>query len=151
MAIDISKMSLPELFKHIGELPTAKRTNALKQIANLTPELVTLLKYTYREDVKFSLPTGKPPYRPMETPGNWGHNRIPAEMRKFQYLVPTSNVPQIKRESIFIEMLETVSPDEAELLLMVKEKKLTYKGITRKLVEEALPEIFDGDTKQKNG
>jgi len=151
MAIDISKMSLPELFKHIGELPTLKRTNALKQIANLTPELVTLLKYTYRSDFTLALPSGKPPYKPMETPGNWGHNRIPGEMRKFQYLIPTSNVPQIKREAIFIEMLETVSPDEAELLLMVKEKKLTYKGITRKLVEDALPQIFDGDIKQKNG
>lgn len=151
MAIDISKMNLPELFKHIGELPTAKRASALKQIAKLTPEMIVILKYTYRSDLKFALPEGKPPYKPMETPGNWGHNRIPKEMRKFEYLVPTSKVPQIKRETLFIEMLEAVAPEEAELLLMVKDKKLTYKGITRKLVEEALPEIFDGDEKQKNG
>jgi hypothetical protein len=52
----------------------------------------------------------------------------------------------IKRESIFIEVLETVSPEEAKLVLMMKDKKLTYKGINRKLIEEALPEILQGES-----
>ena len=75
----------------------------------------------------------------MESPENMGHNRLPREMRKFQYFFKESNLNTIKREKLFIELLETVSPEEAKLVLMVKNKKLTYKGITRKLVEEALP------------
>ena len=145
--MDISKMTLPELLIHVSGLPTEKRTNALRQIANLTPDLKTLLKYTYHKDVKFDLPEGDPPYKEMETLENMGHNRLPREMRKFQYFFKESNLNTIKREKLFIELLETVSPEEAKLVLMVKNKKLTYKGITRKLVEEALPELFVGESK----
>ena len=146
MAIDISKMTLPELLQHIEDLPVAKRTTALKQIANLTPELKTVLRYTFHKNVIFELPVGVPPYRPMETPENWGHNRLPKELRKFQYFLKGSTLNPIKRESIFIEVLESVSPEEAKLVLMMKDKKLTYKGITRKLIEEALPEILQGES-----
>jgi hypothetical protein len=146
MAIDISKMTLPELLKHVAELPAAKRASALKQIADLTPELKTVLRYTFHKNVIFELPAGTPPYRPMETPENWGHNRLPKELRKFQYFLKGSTLNPIKRESIFIEVLETVSPEEAKLVLMMKDKKLTYKGITRKLIEEALPEILQGES-----
>jgi hypothetical protein len=146
MAIDISKMTIPELLTHISELPAAKKVSALKQIADLTPELKTVLKYTFHKNVLFDLPKGVPPYKAMETPENWGHNRLPKELRKFQYFLKGSNLNPIKRESIFIEVLETVSPEEAKLVLMMKDKKLTYKGITRKLIEEALPEILQGES-----
>ena len=146
MAIDISKMTIPELLTHISELPAAKKVSALKQIADLTPELKTVLKYTFHKNVLFDLPKGVPPYKAMETPENWGHNRLPKELRKFQYFVTGTTLNPIKRESIFIEVLETVSPEEAKLVLMMKDKKLTYKGITRKLIEEALPEILQGES-----
>ena len=146
MAIDISKMTLPELLQHVAELPTAKKANSLKQIANLTPELKTILRYTFHKNVVFDLPAGVPPYKPMETPANMGHNRLPKELRKFQYFLKGNNLNPIKRESIFIEVLETVSPEEAKLVLMIKDKKLTYKGINRKLIEEALPEILQGES-----
>lgn len=147
MAINIDKMTLPELLQHIGDLPAAKKANALKQIANLTPELKTVLKYTFHKDIQFELPKGAPPYKEMETPENWGHNRLPRELRKFQYFVTGNNLNPIKREALFIEVLESVSPEEAKLVLMMKEKKLNYKGINRKLIEEALPEILQGESK----
>ena len=145
MPIDITKFTVPELFKHIEELPAKDRVGALREIANLRPELKMILGYTYHKNVAFALPEGDPPYKVMETPENMGHNRLPKEIRKFEYLLPTNNINQIKRESIFIELLEAVSPEEAKLVLMVKNKKLTYKGFNRKLVEEALPELFEGE------
>jgi hypothetical protein len=143
--MDISHLTLPELFKHISELPTAKRANALKAIANITPHLKTILQYTYHKNIVFDLPPGDPPYKVMETPEDMGHNRLPYEMRKFQYFFSRSGLKPPKRESIFIEVLESVSPEEARLVLMIKNKKLTYKGFTRKLIEEALPEILQGE------
>ena len=146
MAINIDKMTLPELLQHIGDLPAAKKASALKQIANLTPELKTVLKYTFHKNIQFELPKGAPPYKEMETPENWGHNRLPKELRKFQYFITGTTLNPIKREAMFIEVLESVSPEEAKLVLMMKDKKLTYKGITRKLIEEALPEILQGES-----
>jgi hypothetical protein len=146
MAIDISKMTLPEIFQHISDLPSSKRATALKQIANLFTPVKTVLKYTYHKNVIFDLPVGIPPYKPMDTPSNMGHNILPKEIRKFEYFLKGANLNPIKKETMFIQMLETVSPEEAKLVLMVKDKKLTYKGITRKLIEEALPEIFQGES-----
>jgi hypothetical protein len=146
MAIDISKMTLPEIFKHISDLPATKRSNALNQIANLRKEVKVLMWYIFRKDVTFDLPEGSPPYKEMEIPKNMGLNRLPSEIRKLEYLLPASNLSKIKKEKIFIEILESVSPEEAKLVLQVKEKKLPYKGITRKLAEEALPEIFLGES-----
>jgi hypothetical protein len=145
MPIDVSKMNMPELLKHISDLPAKERAPALRSISNLIPTLKTILQYTYHTKVKFDLPEGAPPYNVMETPANMGHNRLPKEIRKFGYFFQNSDVTQIKREKIFIEMLEALDPEEAKLVLMIKDKKITYKGITRKLVEEALPELFVGE------
>lgn len=145
MPIDVSKRNMPELLKHISELPDRDRAPALKIIANLIPTLKTVLQYTYHKNVLFDLPEGVPPYKPMETPENMGHNRLPKELRKFQYFFPSMNMNRVKREKIFIEMLESLDPEEAKLVLMIKDKKISYKGITRKLVEEALPELFVGE------
>lgn len=146
MAIDLSKMTLPEIFKHISDLPASKRADALKKIADLVQSVKVLLHYTYHKNVKMALPDGDPPYKPMELPENMGLNRLPAEVRKFQYFLPQTNLTQPKREKIFIELLESLTPEEAKLLLMVKNKKLEYKGFNRKLIEKALPEVLQGET-----
>jgi hypothetical protein len=145
MSIDISKMTMPEVLKHISELSADKRVNAVKQISNLRKEFKVMFWYVYRSDVKFDLPEGTPPYKPMETPENMGHNRLPKELRKFEYLVSSTPMNSIKREKIFIEILESVSPEEAKLSIQIKDKKLSYKGINRKLIEDALPEVFVGE------
>lgn len=145
MAMDITKSTLPELLQHISELPASKRVDALREIGNLKPALQEALMLTYHNGIQFDLPPGVPPYRPLDMPENWGYNRLPKELRKFKYFVKGFNVTPLKRETIFIEMLESVSAEEAKLVLMIKDKKLTYKGITKKVVMEAMPQIFNGE------
>ena len=45
---------------------------------------------------------------------------------------------------MFIDCLESLHPDEAQLILYMKDKKLggKYKGITKALVKEAFPTII---------
>ena len=145
MAIDLSKMTLPEIFQHISDLPASKRADALKKIGSLIENVRILLHYTYHKNVVMALPEGIPPYKPMDVPANMGLNRLPAEMRRLQYFLPSSNINAVRRERMFIDMLEALSPEEAKLMIMVKNKKLEYKGITRKLVEEVFPEILVGE------
>ena len=146
MAIDLNRMTLPEIFQHVSDLPAPRRADALKKIGSLIDNVRILLHYTYHKNVIMELPEGIPPYRPMDIPKNMGLNRLPAEMKRLQYFLPSSKINSVKRESMFIDMLESLSPEEALLLLMVKNKKLEYKGITRKLVEEVFPEILQGET-----
>ena len=48
----------------------------------------------------------------------------------------------IKREKMFIDMLESVHPKDAELLLAMKDKKILAKSVTRKLIQEAFPNLI---------
>ena len=48
----------------------------------------------------------------------------------------------MKRERIFIDLLESLHAKEAEVLVLAKDKKLKYKGITGKLVSDAYPGLI---------
>ena len=48
----------------------------------------------------------------------------------------------LKRESLFLNLLETLHIEEAELLIAAKDKKLKSKGITKKLVRDAFPNLI---------
>lgn len=150
MATDISKMTLPELLKLISEVPAGKRAEHLRELANLKPDLKTVLVYAYHDGYVFELPAGTPPYKTVDMPDNWGYNRLPKELRKFKYFLKGNNLNPIKREKIFIDMLESLADEEAKLVLMIKDKKLTYKGFTKKMVVEALPELFAGEKEVEN-
>jgi hypothetical protein len=47
-----------------------------------------------------------------------------------------------KREKMFIDMLEAVHPEDAKLLIKMKDKQNLGKGITKKLVQEAYPGLI---------
>ena len=57
----------------------------------------------------------------------------------------------VKRESMFIEVLESLHKNEAELVLAMKDKKLTgrYKGVTLKLVQDTFPDLIKTVTAPK--
>jgi len=94
--------------------------------------------------IVFELPEGRPPFNvPDDMIDNTGG--LYQEVRKMYIFTKnqrSANIHQIKRERVFIEMLESIHPEDAKLMLGVKEKKLPYKGITSKLVEEAFPGRF---------
>jgi len=145
--IDLSRMTIDEIFEHISSLSPAKRAVAIKQITEVAPEIKLILKLAFNKSIVFALPAGEPPFERLNIPKNFGYKRLGRELRKFKYFVEelTPNLNKIKRESIFIEILESVSEEEAKVVLMIKDKKLKYKGITRKFLMDNIPEIFEGE------
>jgi hypothetical protein len=140
-------MTFPELLKHIEELPANKKVDAIRQLIKIVPGFRDVFELVFRTDLEIDLPAGDPPYKPLDMPENWGYNRLSKEIKKFKYFVKAipNNLTGAKKERMFIDMLESVSPEEAKLVLMIKDKKLKYKGITRKVVEEAIPTLFVGE------
>jgi len=107
--------------------------------------LKAVLGYTYDPNVKWMLPAGVPPYTPLPA-GADQEGRLVSEVRKFYLFVdgPTEtqkNISSARREKLFIEMLEVVDPNDAKVLLGMKDRRLPYRGLTRKLVAEAFPTI----------
>jgi len=150
MSMNISTMTLPELFKLISNLPPGKRVEHLREISNLKPEVKLVLEFTYHSKIIFDLPSGIPPYKINNMPENWGYNRLTRELRKFKYFLKGNTLNPLKRESIFVEMLESLSDEEAKLVISMKDKKMPYKGFSKKMVMEAIPEIFIGEKEEEN-
>ena len=95
------------------------------------------------------IPEGDVPYTPNEAPVGTDHTRLEQEYRGFYRFVKGGDpkLKGLKRESMFIQLLEGLSAEEAELLCLIKDGKLTsnYKRITKAVVSEAFPQIEWGN------
>lgn len=102
----------------------------------------TILQAAFDERIKWLLPEGTPPYRVNDLVDQ--ENVLVHDCRKLVYFVEggAPNLKQLKREAMFIELLETVAPKDAELLCAIKDKKFPYKGITADIVREAFPGLI---------
>ena len=111
--------------------------------------------WNFDESVVSMLPEGSVPYQPVESDvqanrekGLPQRSTIRNSARQFYSFVKGGDdqLNKIKRESIFINILETLPPPEAEILVLVKDKALNTKyNITKELVAEAYPEITWGN------
>lgn len=132
--------AIHKILKDASEITSRpKRIEFLKKYTN-NKALLTVLKYTFDPNVEFDLPSGTPPYKPCESLDI--ENRLYQEMRKMYIFHPNTKVPKVKKEYMFIQILESIDPEDAKVLIGIKDKKLPYKGITAKLVQEAFPNLL---------
>ena len=110
----------------------------LKQFDNQA--MRQLLKAAFDPKIKFDLPEGNPPYIKNEAPAGTEHTSLAAEAKKLYHFVVGGNnsINKLKKETMFIQMLEGLQEDDAEVLMSIKNKNLnnTYKGLTANLVKE---------------
>lgn len=100
--------------------------------------LKTIFEYAFMADKKMILPEGDPPFKPAAEPLGMTPTNLFGEVRRF-YVFCRADLTPLKRESLFISLLEGVHPLEAEVLIAVKDQTLhkKYPKITRKLVTDA--------------
>ena len=111
--------------------------------------------WNFDESVISMLPEGNVPYQPVESDvqasvdkGLPQRTTIRNSARNFYRFIKGGDdmMNKIKRESLFINILETLPPPEADILVLVKDKALNTKyNITKELVAEAYPEITWGN------
>ena len=73
-----------------------------------------------------------------------GHTTIRREYKNFYHFIKGGNdsLNNIRRETMFINILEGLHPLEAEIIVLVKDKNLESKyKITKDIVSEAYPDI----------
>ena len=104
-----------------------------------------LLIWNFDKGIESAIPEGDVPYKKNESPaGTAGHTRLAHEWRTLYNFVRGGNdkLSQMKRETLFVQLLESLHADEAEIVCLVKDKDLQSKyRISRSVVEQAYPEI----------
>lgn len=141
------RLLISEVLQKVSNAKTkAEKIKILQD--NNTQTLRSILIWNFDETVETLLPEGEVPYTPNEAPAGTEHTLLEQESKRFYYFVANgrTTISQMKREQMFIQMLEGLHKSEAEVLVLVKDKKLgkRYK-ITKACVEEAFPQIVWGN------
>jgi len=138
----------PNPFVHeILELASKQRTRAkkveiLQEYAN--PALKSLFIWNFDETVISMIPEGDVPYKENEVPVGTDHTSLRKEYKHLFNFVRGGNdsLTSLRRETMFIQMLEGLHPEEAKILCLVKDKALQSKyKITHEVVKESYPDI----------
>lgn len=127
------KKYLTEMLKEINDDP--------KSIENFKNEflLKVIFAHNFLDKYKFILPEGEPPFKPAPEPMGMTETNLYVECKRFHNVFCNAQLKPIKREALFIGLLEGIHPEEAKVLIAVKDQKLQklYPKITHKLVSDA--------------
>ena len=109
-------------------------------------ELRGLFELAYDNRIKWALPEGNPPYQPLDKSMDQ-QGMMYSEMRRmYVFLEGKANVSQARREQMFVQLLETVDPDDAKLLIEVKDRKI--KGCSKTTVKQAFEDFLNDEANQ---
>ena len=136
------KLLMHELLQKVSNAKTKAEKIKLLREYN-TQALRSLLIINFDTSVISMLPDGDVPFKPNEAPEGTQHTKLEKEARLLHHFFKGgSNISQVKRETMFIQMLEGLHKDEANVLVLAKDKKLGKRWkITKQCVEEAFPQI----------
>ena len=113
---------------------------------NVTDPLLVLLRLNYDHMLKMDLPEGEPPFRKdTDKPIGYNESSLQLELRRFYvWLDPRTTLPKLKKESLFVNMLEGIHWTEAEALCLAKDRKLQtkYKSLKEDIVRDAFPQAL---------
>jgi len=133
-----------ELFKAVHGKKTAPQKVALLK-EHKRDDVKALLIWNFDKGIDSAVPEGNVPYKKNDSPpGTEGHTRLIHEWRTLYNFVRGGNngISNMRRETLLIQLLESLQQDEAEIVCLVKDKALQSKyRITRSVVEQAYPEI----------
>ena len=140
------KLLLNEVLQKVSNAKTKAQKIKLLQEYN-TPALRQILIANFDESVISMLPVGEVPYEQNEAPEETEHTVLNHEYRKlYLFFKGGANISQTRRESLFIQLLEGLHKGEAEVLCLMKDRKIGKRWkITRQCVEEAFPAIEWGN------
>lgn len=129
--------SLSSIVKKIEEANTLDEQVSLLQ-KNSSPALKAILGFGLNPNVKWLVPQGTPPYKASQELDNEG--RFYNETKKLIHFIAREGqtLTKSKREQLFINIMETVHPDDAKLLVRIKDRQLT---IRLEAVKKAFPTL----------
>lgn len=142
------KLGVAEILEKVSKISRrSDKVAELRKHDNFA--LRTILQGAYDPRVVWLLPEGTPPFKRNELVDL--ESVLYAEARKLYLFVEGGNqqLKPLRRETLFIELLESLAPADADLLCAVKDKKIPYKGITPQLVREAFPGLLGDEQEQK--
>ena len=140
--MDTAGSSAPLLHEILIKVNNAKDKSKKIEVLreNDSVPLRQILKGAFDPKIKWDLPEGTPPYKENDAPAGTEHTTLHQEARRLWHFVEGADqkLSKSKKETMFIQMLEGLHEQDAEVLMAIKNKTLNnaYKGLTANLVKE---------------
>ena len=155
--LPVNKTLMSEVFQRVSNAKTkAQKIQILQEYKS--PALTKLLLCNFARSIRFCFPSGKTPYEPQERPKGVDHQYMYTEHRLIEKFIAKRvngvvyygcsgttrpRIQQLKKENLWLQLLEGLHPEEAEVMDLIKDKNLTSKyKITRQNVIDAFPELM---------
>jgi len=155
--LPVNKTLMSEVFQRVSNAKTkAQKIQILQEYKS--PALTKLLLCNFAKSIRFCFPAGKTPYTPQERPKGVDHQYMYTEHRLIEKFIAKKvngivdfgcsgttrpRIQQLKKENLWLQLLEGLHPEEAEVMDLIKDKNLTSKyKITRQNVIDAFPELM---------
>ncbi|ADO99559.1 hypothetical protein RW291109_213 [Cyanophage S-RIM12_RW_29_1109] len=143
-----SRLLLSEVLRKVSNAKTkGEKVNLLRKHNSIA--LRQLLIINFDDSLTCLLPEGDVPYTPNDAPVGTDHSRLEQEYRGLYRFFKggADNLTSMKRETLFVQLLEGLSEEEAELLVLAKDGRMNdkYKRITKSVIQEAFPTIIWGE------
>ena len=134
------KLLICEILDKVSKLKTKKEKVAWLKEQN-TDGLRMVIKSSFDPKKRWLLPTGDVPFNRNDAPAGTEHTDLHMEAKKLYHFIEGGNniITQSKRENLFIQMLEGLHEDDADVLVAAKDKSLhrKFKGLSDNVVKEA--------------
>ena len=140
MAVKTYTPSIAEVLKKVNNAKTKDKKIAVLKEHDSEP-LRMVIKSSFDPKIKWVLPEGQVPYKPNEAPEGTEHTLLVQEARKLWHFIEGADntTPRMRKETMFIQMLEGLHEDEAKVVCYAKDKCLhqVYKGLSHEVVKTA--------------
>jgi len=136
----------PELFEMLDKISITTSRKDKIELVKIYSKYACFIDYircVFDARIVFALPDGRPPFEPAAEnaiPSSW--HRQNKQLAYFVKGLKGDRLTGLKRESMFISLLESIHPADAEVIIAMVGKKSSAKGLTEKLVREALPNLL---------
>lgn len=126
--------TIPELLQRINDGDTLE----LLKGYTTNESIKYIFGYGFIPKGKWLLPEGTPPYKEDAAPPGMTPGNLWIESKKFQYFV-NPEVKVMRREQLFIQLLESIHPTEAKLVIAIKDQNISsiYPNITLDKIVDA--------------
>lgn len=145
--LNMRRPAISEIIKNSSS-QTGEKDKVRVLVENDSFALRTILKYALDSKIKWLLPPGdppSPPFKPKALAANIDAEGMLYSRARTLYCYVNNDGYQVdmtpaKREIHYICFLESLHPDDARLMIDIKEKKIP--GLNKKVVNKAFPGLI---------
>lgn len=131
-----------EILERINNIEDeATRARAIWDANQSVGRFQELLFYGLKEGLEFELPEGSAPYKPCDEVTS--HALLWSEIRKLYLFTKGNTLTDMRRQQLFVGLLEYIHPKDAELVLAIKDRNWPFDNINADLINRIFPDLLN--------